>query len=539
MRVRRRLPWLLLAAAVALVMIILIGWPLLELVRVAADERGAGIGEGGVAGRVVANTLFVAVAAALLTVGLGSTAAVVTERTDVAGRRWLRIGILLPIFVPPFVSALSWIRAYGPSGLLDDTLGLNMPGLFGPAGVVVVISVNAMPLAYLLTVAALHTRAGRELEMAGRVCGAGPLTVTRTVTLPLLAPALLGAGALVFVAGLNAFGIPVVLGTPASFDTVTTLIYQDLARSARPEAFSRAVLLATGLVAVAFVFVLVAERLLGSVGEGRPTAAAPLPLVRSTRLRPGLAFFAWALVSVATVVPLLALVLVAITRGVGVAPTPSNWTTANLQEALDDRLLAALGRSLLLALAAATVCLVLGGAVAAFRAGAFGRVAGIAALLGFAVPGSTLAVAMILSYGSLLRDTLALILLAYVAKLWAVGHRSVAGSAGAVAPELVMAARVSGASSFTALRTVLVPLLRPALFGAWILVFLFAFHELTMSSLLHGPGTDTLAVAVLDLQQLGDVPVSSALAVVLTVPLLVAAIPLLVVGRLPRRFLGS
>jgi iron(III) transport system permease protein len=88
-------------------------------------------------------------------------------------------------------------------------------------------------------------------------------------------------------------------------------------------------------------------------------------------------------------------------------------------------------------------------------------------------------------------------------------------------------------------QTVTLPLLRSALFGGWVLVFLFAFHELTMSSLLYGPGTDTLAVAVLNLQQIGDVPVSSALAVILTVPVLLLAAPLLAIGRLSRRLLGS
>jgi iron(III) transport system permease protein len=84
-----------------------------------------------------------------------------------------------------------------------------------------------------------------------------------------------------------------------------------------------------------------------------------------------------------------------------------------------------------------------------------------------------------------------------------------------------------------------VPLLRPAIAGGWLLVFLIAFHELTMSSLLYGPGTDTVAVAVLNLQQLGDVPVSSALAVILTLPLVVAAVPLLATGRISRRLLGN
>lgn len=102
-----------------------------------------------------------------------------------------------------------------------------------------------------------------------------------------------------------------------------------------------------------------------------------------------------------------------------------------------------------------------------------------------------------------------------------------------------MGARIAGAGPLAAIRTVMLPLLAPALFGGWLLVFLFAFHELTMSSLLYGPGTDTLAVTILNLQQVGDVPVSSALAVILTVPLIVLAVPLVTASRLSRRLLGT
>ncbi|NIR39600.1 MAG: ABC transporter permease subunit, partial [Actinobacteria bacterium] len=82
-------------------------------------------------------------------------------------------------------------------------------------------------------------------------------------------------------------------------------------------------------------------------------------------------------------------------------------------------------------------------------------------------------------YGPLLRDTLLLILVAYLAKFWSLGHRPLRAAIGRTDPDLVGAARVSGASPRTALRTVLVPLLWPAVAGAWGLVFLFALHELT------------------------------------------------------------
>lgn len=525
-----------LTLVVSLGAVFLIGWPLLELIGVTAEV----IGRPGLPPNAdaVFNTAIVGLGSAILTVALGASAALLTERGRVAGRRWIQLGVLLPILIPPFVSALSWLRAYGPSGLLDDAVGLDLPGLFGPIGIILVVSVNATPLAYLLTVAALRTRAERDLELAARISGATPVSSARTVTLPLLGPALAGAGALAFVVGINSFGVPAFLGTPASFDTVTTRIYQDLALSARPELFARAILLATGLVAAAVVVVSAGEALLAKSLDAPRRAVPAGPMQYPGRPRRILTAVVWAAVTLTTVAPLGALTLMALTKGVGLAPVPANWTISNFTDALDGRFLGALGRSVLLAFAAATSAVLLGAMVAGIR-NRFGRVAGLVVLLSFAVPGSTLAVAMLLAYGSILRDTLLLILIAYVAKLWAVGHRSIAGSAANLSPEFVYAARSSGASLGGALRTVIIPLLRPALVGGWILVFLFAFHELTMSSLLYGPGTDTLAVSILNLQQLGDVPVSSALALILTIPMLIAAIPLLVVGRLPKRLMGT
>jgi iron(III) transport system permease protein len=101
----------------------------------------------------------------------------------------------------------------------------------------------------------------------------------------------------------------------------------------------------------------------------------------------------------------------------------------------------------------------------------------------------------------------------------------------AVPDDLVRAARVSGAGPVGTVRTVVAPLLRPALLAAWLLVFLFAVHELTISSLLYGPGNETLAVVILNQQQLGDVAGTSALSVVLTLVIAVGAGLLLLARR--------
>lgn len=237
-----------------------------------------------------------------------------------------------------------------------------------------------------------------------------------------------------------------------------------------------------------------------------------------------------AAVALTAIGPILALVLVALTRAVGLPPTPENWTLANFAEVLDPRTIGALARSVGLAIVAATIVTVLGGVVVAVGRRA-GRLLGGAVAVGFAVPGSTLALAVLIGYGVVLRDSLAIILVAYVGKFWALGHRALAGSAERLPGDLLRAARASGAQPIVVLRTVVVPLLRPAVVGAWLIVFLFGLHEVTMSSLLYGPGTDTLAVVTLNVQQLGDPTVSAALAIVLAVIVLLGTLPVLVLRR--------
>ena len=516
---------------VAVVVAGLAGVPLAALLRVASEDGWRAVLDSVDARAVqaLANTLLVALVVSAAAVLGGTAAALVTERWATAGRRWLRLGLLVPFLTPPFVAAVGWVRAYGPSGLTDDAFGLGWAGLFGPAGIVVVLTVHALPLAYIVVAAGLATRAEPDLERAGRVSGGSAAWVLWSITLPLLRPALIAGAVLVFVTSVNAFGVPAVLGIPAGFGTVTTRIYQDLAFSADQAAFSRVVALACVLVVLAMAatgaaFLVSARAAVRTGGPAGPVEPAP------GRSRLPLLLLVVYLV-LTTVVPLIALVLTALTRAVGLSPVPANWTLDNFGRSIDARTLSALGNSLVLAVAAATLALLLGGLVVILARRRWSAVVPAIATVTFAVPGSTLAVAILLAYGGWLRDTLLLILVAYLAKLWVLGLRPLASSADRLPPELLFAARASGAGPLSAFRTVVLPIFRPVAAAAWLLVFIFALHELTMSSLLYGPGSSTLAVAVLNLQQLGDPTVTAALAVLLTALVLAAALPVLLFRR--------
>jgi len=521
----RRVAWLTAAGLAGVV----IGWPVARLFGV-AFERGVGTVvetlTGPQATVAIWNSLWTGGLVAGLAVMSGTLAALLTERSALPGRRWLRAGMLLPLLVPPFVTAFGWARAFGPRGLTDQLVGIALPGIYGPLGIVVVLVVAATPLSYLIVAGALASRVEPDLERAARASGATRLDALRTITLPLLRPALLSSLVVVFVYAINAFGVPAVLGTPAGFATITTRLYQDLARSADPAAFVRATTMAATLVVVALVVVGSADALFVGRGAARTALPAGGGLARGGRV---VAVAVGGVIALTTVVPLVALILAALTRATGLAPVPANWTLDNFAAALDGRFLGGLAHSVFLAVAAATITLGLGAVgVAATRRRS--RILGTAITLGFAVPGSALAVAVLLAYGGWLRDTLAIILIAYVAKFWALGHRQLAGSVGRLPGDQVRAARASGAGAVDTFRSVVVPALRPSIIAAWLVVFVFALHELTMSSLLYGPGNATLAVIVLNVQQLGDPTITAAMAVLLVGVVALAALPLAVAG---------
>jgi iron(III) transport system permease protein len=506
--------------------------PIVRLCQVVFDDRGAVHRVLHAPGLSVAvqHTIVLACLVPAVAVPLGAAAAVCLRRPDVPFRTTLRVGMLLPLVVPQFVLGYSWTQAYGRAGFTDTLIGVRWNALTGPFGIAVVMIVDAAPLAYLLTTVGLATRAQPDLDRAARVSGATRWTSLRTVTVPLLRPVLAAAVVLTFVATLENFAVPQVLGTPAGYSTLTTRIYADLSLGSDPASFVDAVTLALGLVVIAAVILLPADILLGphlrTVRAAQPAGQTPAGRPTWRAGRPAAALACYLLVVV--VVPTVALVLAALTRAIGVRPLPSNWTLGNFRTALDGPTIAAIGHSLELAALAACVLTVLGALLCAFERRQAGRALGTVAIATFAIPGSTLAVGLLIAYGRWLDSGLVLILLAYLAKFWALAHRTLSGAIDRLPPAELQAARCSGARPLTAARTIWVPALAPALVGAWLIVFVAALHEVTMSSLLYGPTSQTLAVAVVNSQELGSIGSTAALSVVLTGLLLVAALPALV-----------
>ncbi|KAB0267446.1 iron ABC transporter permease [Microvirga brassicacearum] len=180
------------------------------------------------------NTLSVAFGAIIAAVVIGGLLAWLLARTDMFGRRWFATALIVPYMLPAWTFALAWTTLFknrtvgGQEGWLE-ALGLTPPDwlAYGRLPVTIILALHYSPFIILLFGNALR-RFDSQLEDSARILGAGRLTVTRKIILPLMLPSLLSAIVLIFAKCLGEFGVPYVLGLPVKFDVLATSLYRSI-----------------------------------------------------------------------------------------------------------------------------------------------------------------------------------------------------------------------------------------------------------------------------------------------------------------------
>ena len=486
------------------------------------------------------HSLLTATLGTILSLVLGTLFALLVALTDVRAKAALVFSFLLPLMIPPQVTALAWAQLSGPSSPLLITLGLAPPlgssnPLYSAEGIVLLLGIQHAPLVFLALRAGLRSMP-REMIEAARSCGAGQFRVMATIVLPMMTPPLVAGGALAFVSAVGNFGIPALLGIPAGYTVLPTLIYQRLA-SFGPSIIGEVAVLSVVVGALAFVGFAVQSLLIGKRDYrsiGAPSQALRNPL---GRWRLATEIFAWSIILLILVLPLTALVATSLVGAYGVSLSAQTITLSNYVEVLfhQDATIRAFKNSLMLAGGASLILMVIAVPLAVFfvwRRSRFLVVLAMLAELPYALPGIVLGVAAILLFvvplpivKISLYNTFWIILFAYLARFLTLSLRPVIGAVQQVDRALEEAARMTGAGYAFRLRTIVFPLLAPAAAAGAILVFMTSFNELTVSALLWSAGNETLGVVVFNLDDSGATVLASAVAVV-TVCVIVAIMAL-------------
>jgi iron(III) transport system permease protein len=490
--------------------------------------------------RLLGNTLVLVSGVAISVTLLGVSLAWLTSLCEFPGRRWLDWALMLPFAIPAYVLAFVFVGLLDFAGPVQSLLrdwfgsGLRLPRVRSTGGVIVVLVLVFYPYVYLLARTAFLAQ-GKGLMEAARVLGQSPWQAFWRVALPMARPAI-GAGlALAIMETLADFGAVSVF----NYDTFTTAIYKTWYGF---YSLSSATQLAS-LLLLAVMLVLYGEH--RARGAVRPTNERPRgkALYRLRGIR-ALAASAWCglVFLCAFVIPVLQLLV---------------WFWQRGRFDLDERYAGLILHSLYL-----------GGLAALFTVGtalllAFARrlaptrsirtAVGLANL-GYALPGSVLAVAIMwafsyldrhlviplsLSLGGagkpLLLGSLAALLLAYLIRFMAVAYGPLESSLARIRPSLPEASRSLGVGGPGLFCRVYLPLLAPGALSAALLVFVDVLKEMPATLLMRPFGWDTLAVRVFEMTSEGEWARASLPALSLV---LVGLLPVILLIRRSARRIG-
>lgn len=459
--------------------------------------------------RLIGNTLTLVLGVGVGVTLLGVSLAWLTSLCEFPGRRWLDWALMLPFAIPAYVLAFVFVGLLDFSGPVQTLLrewlgsGVRFPGVRSTTGVIIVLVLVFYPYVYLLARNAFLAQ-GKGLTEAARTLGLSPLQAFWRVALPMARPAI-GAGlALALMETLADFGAVSVF----NFDTFTTAIYKTWYGF---YSLGSAAQLAC-LLLFAVMLVLYGER--RARGAVRPAAerARSGALYRLSGWR-ALAASAWCLLvfACAFVIPVLQLVV---------------WCWQRGRFDLDERYLALIQHTLYLGVAAALITVAVALLLAFARRMAPTRLMGATvglANLGYALPGSMLAVAIMLAFSmldnglviplstwlggagkALLLGSLGALLLAYLIRFLAVAYGPLENSLARIRPSLPQASRSLGVAGVPLFLRVYLPLLMPGALSAALLVFVDVLKEMPATLLMRPFGWDTLAVRIFEMTSEGE-----------------------------------
>ncbi|NLC35692.1 MAG: iron ABC transporter permease [Alcaligenaceae bacterium] len=459
--------------------------------------------------RAFLNTSLLLAGVAVLVTALGVGAAWLITAYRFPGRSFLSWALLLPLAVPTYIVAFAYLDILHPIGpvqtLIRDLLGytsprqFRLPDLRSLPGAIVLLGFVLYPYVYLSTRIMFATQAASLME-AARVLGESSRGVFFRVALPMARPAIAIGVSLALLEALNDIGASEFLGV----QTLTVSVYttwvtrNDLAGAAQ--------------IALAMLFMVALLVLLERRGRKRQRFSSNLrarPL-QPRQLRGAQALVAsalgWAPVIIGFVAPAIYLGSETIKH-------------LALTGAISDQLLLSAWNTLKVALLA-TFFTLLGGLIVAWAARAvrhsdhppLARVCARIATTGYAIPGTVLAIGLLTPLiafdglvstlwsqisgatpGLWLMGSVGALVCAYVIRFLAISVGGMESGLARIPPSLEQAARLLGESPTGTLRRVHLPLLRPAIGAAGLLVFVDAMKELPATLLLRPAGFETLA----------------------------------------------
>jgi iron(III) transport system permease protein len=486
-------------------------------------------------GNSIANSLLAATFATVGATLIGAPLAFCLARVDVPGRTLLLTLATLPLVLPSFVAAYALVLLFGHAGVVTTALrGIGMPigPIYGLTGITIVFVFTLYPYVLLPAVAGFRA-IDVSIEEAARNLGGSRLHAFRTVLLPVAMPAVLAGALLVFIEGLENFGVPVVLAEDRPFLAVD--IFKLFAGEADNNPAAAGVL-SVLLIAGTAIVLLVQRRYLNKRRFATNARTVPPLLLLSPGWRMLASLFSWGIVLV-SLLPFVAVLFISFLHFRGPVLT---WQLGLSNYAmLLEGSFRPLYNTLLLATITAVVAIIVGapiGYVLTRHPGALSTGLDMIGMVPFAVSGTVLAIGLILAFNSgmlVLTGGWLILVIAYTVRKLPFCIRSSSAIVHQIDPSIEEASINLGMSPLRTFVTLTVPLMASGLIGGMILVWITAASELSSTIVLYTSRWSTMTVRMYHFLEGGEGAGSASAAAAILI--LFTAGPVLLMQRRMRR----
>lgn len=486
----------------------------------------AGLATSGVLS-TIGTTLWIALLSSALCIVIGTAIALIVHRTDFKYGNVVTALIGLAFYFPSFILAMAWIILGAPGGVfnavVDDVLGLPAlrADIYSAAGIVFVMVLHQVPFVYLTMRGPIIGMDG-IYEEAARTSGAKPHAVLTRVTLPLLSYSLISSFILTFIITLEQFAIPALIGIPGQVTMLATQLYLLVRFSPADYGLAAAVGLALSAITGAAIWaqrrVTRTNRLTTVTGKAGRTKS--IPLGRWTWAANVLCF---GFIVLALILPMVILVYTSVLKWFTVNPLEGIYTARNYQFIWESAsTTTSLVNTLIVSGVGAAVGVVLGLLCSYFtlRLKPRGhRALDFVATLPFGVPGIVLGLGLLWAYAYLplpLYGTLTVLVIAFVTRFLPYATETIGGQLVQIDRSLEEAAWVGGATRLQSIFKILLPIVQPSVQGAYFLLFMAFFREISSAILLYSASTMVVSISIWAFFEQANWGLASALAVVTT-----------------------
>lgn len=465
------------------------------------------------------NSFKVTLCVTALTIIIATPLAYIMTTFKIKGKSVIQVLILISSMQAPFIGAYSWILLLGRNGaitnFIKNTFNISMPGIYGFAGILLVLTLELTPLIYMYLTGALKSVDNSLLEAAESMGCTGASKMFKII-IPLIMPTMLAGALLVFMRALADFGTPMLIGE--GYRTVPVLIFNEfISEMGGDDGFAAAISVIVIIFATA-IFLL--QKYISNKKSFSMSALHPIEAEEKKGVKNVLAHIYVYLFTFIALLPQLCVIYTSFLNTSGRIFT-EGYSLKSYEAAFSK-----VGDSILntFFLAGVSILIVVFLAiliayVTVRRRNTMTSLLDIITMFPYIIPGSVLGIALLLSFNKkplLLSGTAAIMIISFVIRRLPYTIRSSAAIVHQISISVEEAAISLGASKLKTFFKITLPMMLPGVISGAILSWVTIISELSTSIILYTARTKTMTIGIYTEVIRGNYGVAAALSTILS-----------------------